>query len=320
MGCNCEGGPNVTEATTTGVAARLRLPPLLVAMRPHQWPKNIVVFAALIFSAGDAWKPGAAATWWPLLWRSLALFALWGAVASATYLVNDVRDRHNDRLHPRKARRPIASGEVSPSRAVAASVLLATVALPLTFLLDAAAALILAGYLVVMLAYSFGLKNVAILDLIILTGGVVARAAAGATAIDVDISPWLYVCSSAGALFFAVSKRWAEFRQLGPDAARHRPALAGYSGEILSQMLNITAAAALLSYALYTIESARVPSDGSMALTLPFMAFALFRYLLLLNGDRRTDAPDRILFTDPQILVAVAGFVATALIVLIAAR
>lgn len=310
----------MTEVTTVRAAGRLRVPPLILAMRPYQWPKNVIVFAALVFSAGDAWTPGEPETWWPLLWRTLALFALWGAVASATYLVNDVRDREADRLHPRKSRRPIASGELSPRVAVATAVTLIAVALPLTFVVDTTAAFILAGYAVVMLTYSFGLKNIAILDLIILTGGVVARATAGATAIDVEISPWLYVCSSAGALFFAVSKRWAEYRQLGADAARHRPALAGYSGEILSQMLNITAAAALLSYALYTIESARVPADGSMALTLPFVAFALFRYLLLLNGDRRTDAPDRILFSDPQIVIAVAGFVATALTVLVVAR
>ena len=107
--------------------------------------------------------------------------------------------------------------------------------------------------------------------------------------------------SSFAALFFATSKRWAEYRQLGDEAARHRPALAGYSGEVLGQMLTITAGGALLSYALYTIESARVPTDGSMALTLPFVAFGLFRYLLLLNGERRTEAPDRILFTDPPV-------------------
>lgn len=305
------------ETAAARSSDRLRLPALLVAMRPYQWPKNVIVFAALVFSAGDAWKPSELDTFWPLLWRTVALFGLWSMVASATYLVNDVRDREIDRLHPRKARRPIASGQVSVGLALAAAGVLTAVALPLTFLVDTTAAWVLAGYAAMMVAYSFGLKSVAILDIIILTGGVVARAAAGATAIDVEISPWLYVCSSFAALFFATSKRWAEYRQLGSDAARHRPALAGYSGDILSQMLTITAAGALLSYALYTIESARVPTDGSMALTLPFVAFGLFRYLLLLNGDRRTDAPDRILFTDPQLLVAVAGFVGVALVVLL---
>lgn len=287
-------------------------------MRPYQWPKNVILFAALVFSAGDAWKPSDLEEFWPLLGRTAALFGLWCMVSSATYLINDVRDRENDRLHPRKARRPIASGELGVTTALVVAAVLTVVAMPLTFMVDRTAAAILAGYAVMMVLYSFGLKTVAILDIIILTGGVVARAAAGATAIDVHISPWLYVCSSFAALFFATSKRWAEFRQLGAEAARHRPALAGYSGELLSQLLNITAAGALLSYALYTIESERVPSNGAMALTIPFVAFGLFRYLLLLNGDRRTDAPDRIVFSDPQIVLAVFGFVATALVVLIA--
>ncbi|MBK7726375.1 MAG: UbiA family prenyltransferase [Dehalococcoidia bacterium] len=307
---------STTADAPAATAQRSVVPTLIAAMRPYQWPKNVIVFAALIFTTGDAWQPRDLDSLWPLLWRTCALFGLWSLAASATYLLNDVRDRENDRLHPRKARRPIASGEVSVGLALAVAAVLTAVALPLTFLLDTTAALILAGYSALMVAYSFGLKTVAILDIIILTGGVVARAAAGATAIDVDISPWLYVCSSFAALFFATSKRWAEYRQLGPEAARHRPALEGYSGDVLGQMLTITAGGALLSYALYTIESARVPTNGSMALTLPFVAFGLFRYLLLLNGERKPDAPDRILFTDPQLLLAVAGFVITALAVL----
>ena len=103
----------MSEATTVVSPSKLRLPPIVIAMRPYQWPKNVIVFAALVFSAGDAWRPGDLDTLWPLLWRTAALFGLWSLVASATYLVNDVRDRENDRLHPRKARRPIASGEVS---------------------------------------------------------------------------------------------------------------------------------------------------------------------------------------------------------------
>lgn len=311
----------MTDATSVAVApTRTGIPALVVAMRPYQWPKNLIVFAALIFSAGDAWEPNDAASWWPLLWRSAALFALWSLVASATYLWNDIQDREADALHPRKRRRPIASGAVSPGLAFGTAVVLTAVSLPLAFAIDTVAGAVLSGYAAIMAAYSLGLKNVAILDIIILCSGVVGRAVGGAAAIDVDISPWLYVCSSFGAFFFAISKRWSEFRQLGQDAARHRPALQNYNGELLGQMLTISAATALLSYALYTIESSRVPTDGSMALTLPFAAFALFRYLLLLGGSRKADAPDRILFTDPQILLAAAGFIITALTVLVAHR
>lgn len=307
MGSNYASPLTAARVTGSSWSALVR------AMRPYQWPKNVVVFAAFVFSVGDNWTPSDPASWWPELWRSAALFGLWCLVASAVYLLNDVLDREVDRVHPRKRHRPIAAGVVGPRPALAAAAILAAIAVPLGFVVDPLAGGILAGYLAVMVLYSVQLKRVAILDVIILCGGVVARAVAGAEAIDVAISPWLYVCTSFAAFFFASSKRWAEYRQLGADAVAHRPALAGYSGEILSQLVIISASTALLSFALYTIESTNVPTNGAMALTIPFVAFGLFRYLLLLNGERSGDAPDQILFTDPQILLAVAGFVATAI-------
>lgn len=293
------------------------LPPILMAMRPYQWPKNGLVFAGLAFSAGDAWRPGDVESWWPLLWRTIAIFAFWCMASSATYLFNDIQDRAADRLHPRKQHRPIARGDVSVRAAGAAAGILLAIAIPGALLIDPLAGAIVAGYVVLMTAYSYGLKTVAILDVLILCAGVIGRAVGGAVAIDVEISPWLYICASFGAFFFASSKRWSEYRQLGSDAVNHRPALANYGGDILSQMLIISAASALLAYALYTIESANVPENGAMALTLPFAGFALFRYLLLLNGERRNDAPDQILFTDPQIVIAALGFIATAMTVMI---
>ncbi|MCX7616467.1 UbiA prenyltransferase family protein [Tepidiforma sp.] len=308
------------SAAAPGERAGGLVPPLLMAMRPYQWPKNVVVFAAFVFSAGEAWTPGDPESWWPLLWRSLVLFGLWCLAASATYLLNDVRDREADRLHPRKRLRPIASGRLRTGTALGAAAVLAVVSIPAAIVLDRVAGLVLAGYVVLMALYSLQLKRVAILDILLLGAGVVGRAVSGAAAIEVDISPWLYVCSSFAAFFVATTKRWAEFRQLGPEAAKHRPSLAAYNAEVLELMLGVSAAGALLSYSLYTIESARVPADGSMALTIPFVAFGLFRFLLLMSGPRQAEAPDRVLFTDPQVLLAVAGFTATALAVLVAHR
>lgn len=315
MGFDYEGWGVTTEART--LERMSSLPPILVAMRPYQWPKNGLVFAALAFSAGDAWRPGDVDSWWPLLWRSVAIFACWCLASSATYLFNDVQDRELDKEHPRKRHRPIARGDVSPGMALATAGILLAIAIPGAVLVDPLAGAIVAGYAMLMTGYSYALKSVAILDVLILCTGVIGRAVGGAVAIDVEISPWLYICASFGAFFFASSKRWAEYRQLGPEAVNHRPALASYSGEILNQMLVISAGAALIAYALYTIESANVPGNGAMALTLPFVGFALFRYLLLLNGERRNDAPDQILFTDPQIVMAALGFIATAMTVMI---
>lgn len=305
-------------AETSVVVARGTTAPLLRALRPYQWPKNLIVFAALIFSTGEAWHPSDAGSWWPLLWRSCVVFGLWCMASSAVYLFNDVRDRENDRLHPRKSLRPIAAGDVSTGTAVAIAVGLLVVATPIAFALGPIAGGVLAGYVIVMSGYSMGLKSVPLLDVLILCAGVVARAVAGAGAIDVTISPWLYICSSLGAFFFASSKRWAEFRQLGgAAAAEHRPALAHYDARLLEWMVMASAAGTLVSYAIYTVESAHVPGNGAMALTAPFVAFGLLRFLRLIRGPRQGDAPDRILFTDGPILASMAGFVAVALAVLI---
>ncbi|HJP40389.1 MAG TPA: UbiA prenyltransferase family protein [Dehalococcoidia bacterium] len=276
------------------------------------------MFAALAFSVGSAWDLDAPGDFWPLFWRTLALATLWSGAASATYLINDVMDREADRLHPRKATRPIASGALGVRAVIAIAILLLVMAMPLALLLNWEAAAILGGYVAVMMVYSFGLKSVAVLDVIILAAGVIARAVAGAIVIDVTISPWLYICSSFGALFLGVSKRWAEYRQLGESAARHRQSLAQYTLENLHHMLVISGAGALLSYALYSIESENVPTNGAMAITIPFVAFGMFRYMLLIAGLRSKDAPDQVLFTDPQILLSVAGFLAVAVTVLAA--
>ncbi len=317
MGLDRQGHGVTSTPDQSAWPRSTRLPAFLDALRPYQWPKNLLVFAALTFSAGEAWHIQQPDTWWSLLLRSAALFGLWCLVASGVYLVNDIVDREADRLHPRKRFRPIARGAMGVSTGWLVSAVLILGSVPAAMVLNLGAGAILGGYVVVNLSYSFGLKRVAILDIIILCSGVVGRAVAGAAVIGVTISPWLYVCTSFGAFFFATSKRWAEFHQLGEEAASHRPSLAHYTGEVLNQLLTISAAAALLAYALYTIESERVPRNGAMAITLPFVAFALFRYLLLLNGSRAKDAPDQIVFTDPQILVATAGFLVTALTVLL---
>ncbi len=277
-----------------------------------------MVAAAFIFTAGSEWHADDFDSWWPLLWRTLVLMAAWCAVSSATYLVNDSADRERDREHPRKRHRPIAAGALTVQTAIVIAAVLAAAGTAVAFALDLGSGLVVGAYFLAMLAYSLGLKQVPVLDVLFLSAGVVARAVSGGLAIEVAISPWLYVCSGFGAFFLATSKRWSEARELGDGAASHRPSLALYPGEVLNQMLTVSAAAALLSYGVYTVESANVPANGAMALTIPFVGTAMFRYLMLLQGRRSADAPDQILFTDPGIVACVTGFVITATVVLLA--
>lgn len=289
---------------------------LLVAMRPFQWPKNLIVYAALLFSVGDAWRPGDPSSWQPLVAEVTVLFAAWCLVASGMYLINDLHDAPYDRQHPRKRFRPVAAGVLGSRLAAFVAAGLVGVGLAAAFMTSLGAGALLAGYAGGMLAYTFALKSVPVVDVVVLSAGVVLRAAGGAVVIEVAISPWLYICSAAAAWFLAASKRWAEARTLGDGAANHRPALARYPSAVLDQMLTVSASAAIVSYALYSVESANVPQNGAMALTVPFVAFAMFRYLYLVAGPRAGDPPDRILFSDPAIVVSVLGFVTAAVTVL----
>ena len=222
----------------------------VVSLRPDQWTKNLIVFAGLIFGQRllDASAFGAA------VWA----FAIFCGLSSAMYLINDLVDRNEDRGHPTKRNRPIASGALSTGSAVAAAMVLAGVSLGASFALSwnvGIAAVVFVGLLA---AYSRFLKHLVILDVLAIAAGFVIRAIGGAAAVDVPISQWLLVCSVLLALFLGLSKRRHELVLLGELAAGHRRSLAQYSPQLLDQLVSIVAAATLVSYAFYTVEPATV--------------------------------------------------------------
>jgi 4-hydroxybenzoate polyprenyltransferase len=272
---------------------------LLVSLRPHQWTKNLFVLAALAFSKhlfdGDA------------VVRAGAAFAVFCALSGAVYVVNDLSDLERDRLHPTKRLRPIASGAlgVPMGRAAAAALfalgLLAAWALGPGFLLCAGA------YLALNLAYSFGLKNVVILDVLAIAIGFVVRAVAGALAIQVVFSDWLLVCTILLALFLALAKRRHELVTL-PDAAAHRAILAEYSPYLLDQMIAVVTASCLTAYAFYTLAPDTVAKyrTDRLAFTIPFVIYGIFRYLYLVHRKEQGGSPSDALLTDRPLLAAVA--------------
>jgi len=197
------------------------------------------------------------------------------------YLINDVRDREADRLHPVKSRRPIASGVVSPSAALGTAAVLGAVALAAAFAINTGFGLVSASYVALLTAYSVWLKHIVILDVLTLAGGFVLRAAGGAVAIDVSFSHWLLLLMLLGALFLALSKRRAEIVTLAGDAAAHRPSLAEYSPYYLDQMIGVVTSSTLLAYAFYTISPETVQKFGTDRLiwTVPFPLYGIFRYL-----------------------------------------
>ncbi len=285
---------------------RRRLRASVVSLRPKQWTKNALVFAGIVFAA----RVGDAARWA----EALTCFAAYCSASSAAYLVNDVRDAELDRLHPVKRLRPVARGEVGERQALALAAGLAAAALTLASLLGAWSALLLVSFLALQAAYSAGLKHLALVDVAAIAGLFVIRAAAGAVAVDVYLSPWLLVCTALLALFLALAKRRAELSLVSADATPGRPVLSGYSARLLDRLVSGLAATTIAVYAAYTLAGG---NSRWMAATIPFVCFGIGRYVLLVRRRGAGEEPEEVLLRDPPLLVAIAAWVAVCAAILV---
>jgi 4-hydroxybenzoate polyprenyltransferase len=293
---------------------------VIASMRPKQWTKNVLVFMALIFSLGETWHLSDPESWLPLVGKAAATFALFCMVCGADYLINDVRDRESDQLHPKKRTRPIAVGRLSVRTALVAAVVLIALGLAGGFALEWRVGAVIGGYVAIMLAYSYYLKHVVLLDLMVIASGFVLRAMAGALVIDVPISPWLYAVTALGALFLAINKRRAEIVLLKEDANEHRPILEEYTTPLLDQMASIVTASTLVAYGLYTFTAPALPTNHSMMLTIPFVLYGIFRYLYLVHARGEGGSPEDVLLKDAPLMVDILLWVAVSGILLAVAR
>lgn len=284
---------------------------LLRSMRPKQWTKNLLVFAALLFTIQEPHDSDA-------VLRAFVAFVLFCMASGAVYVFNDVADAKRDRHHPAKRRRPIASGVVPvPVAMVFGSVLVAASAW-LGFRLDYYFGFALAAYMLLTTLYSVQLKHVVIVDLLVIAAGFVIRAVSGALVIDVEISPWLLLCTTLLALFLGLAKRRHELVSLENGAANHRKILDEYSTELLDQMINITAAAVLMAYSFYTFSgfSKTATEHPYMMATIPFVIYGLFRYLYLVHMRKAGGQPEQVLMDDKPILINIGLWAATVAIIL----
>lgn len=281
---------------------------LLRSMRPRQWIKNGFVFAALIFAA-KLDQP-------TLVARTVAAFLLFSLLSSAIYLVNDVADREADRQHPLKRMRPIASGRVSVSLALALTVTCVLLGIGGSFLLDGQFGLLATGYVVLMGLYTFSLKHLVLIDVFAIAAGFVLRAGGGATVIHVHISPWLYLCTILLSLFLGFGKRRHELLLLEEGAGIHRRDLEEYTGPLLDNLINIVAGATIIAYCLYTFFASAVPQNHAMMITIPFVLYGVFRYLLLVHKTDFSGAPEEAVWKDVPLLVDLLLWVASAAVVL----
>ncbi len=263
----------------------------LKAMRPRQWPKNVFVFAALVFD-------GQLLDVQPLS-RTMLGFGLLCLVSSAVYILNDLADLDADRQHPVKKNRPIASGALPIAVARPAGILLGLGSLGFAFLLNSTFGLILTSYYIANLLYSFWLKHAPIIDVLIVASGFLLRVGAGVSLITVQrFSPWLYVCTALLALFIGFGKRRAEIILLAEGANSHRRVLDGYTLPFLDQLIVIVSATTIMAYSLYTFSAENLPDNHLMMLTIPFVLYGIFRYLHLIHVEHAGGAPEELFLTD----------------------
>jgi 4-hydroxybenzoate polyprenyltransferase len=295
---------------------------LMVSARPQEWVKNLLVFAGLVFSRQfDEADP---------LLAAVATFVAFCAISSAGYLLNDLRDAELDRRHHEKRRRPIAAGELSASVAAVAAVVLAATGLAIAVAVDIEVAGLVAGYGAATAAYTLILKRLVIVDVMTIAGLFILRVVAGAVAVDVQASEWLLVCTGMLALFLGFTKRRQEAMQeeqlpAAPSASRAeaagppataRPVLEHYSLPFLDQMIAMVTAAAIISYAVYAVDSPFIGSE--MLATAPPVLYGIFRYLYLIYDRRDTRSTAEILTRDPGMIAAAVAWIGTALLLLYA--
>jgi 4-hydroxybenzoate polyprenyltransferase len=312
--------PPAVEVVVAPQRRPWRLPPLLIALRPKQWLKNGLVFLALVFSIEESWQPRDLSSWLPLLASTVLAFLAFTAIASAEYLVNDLRDIDSDRLHPRKRRRPIAAGTLGVRTAWLAAVVLFVAGALLGAALGRNFFAVLLLYALQSLAYSYWLKHIVIMDVLVNAIGFVLRAIGGALAIDVPISPWLYSVTLLGALFVAIYKRRNELQLLDTGATDHRPILAEYTTGLLDQMASVVTAATVIAYSLYTFTAPNLPENHAMMATVPFVLYGIFRYMYLVHRREEGGSPEEVILRDRPLLVDLALWLVTSATILMVYR
>ncbi|GAS83021.1 UbiA prenyltransferase [Paenibacillus amylolyticus] len=283
-----------SPATGTGSAVS----GLVRLLRPKQWTKNLLLFAALLFSFEEIRTETILAT--------LLGFILISLVAGCVYILNDYVDRDRDRQHPVKKFRPMASGQVNPTHALLFGIILLTLSVGTAFVMNPLFGVLCVVYFLLNVSYSFVLKHLVILDMMTIAAGFVLRAIAGGVLIHVPFTPWFLICTMLLSLFLAIGKRRNELTLLEGNTGSHRKVLDNYSITLLDQFNTIVTTATIISYSLFTFTS-----DRSIHLmwTIPLVIYGMFRYLYLIHMKNQGGSPDRVLFEDKPILITVTLYV-----------
>ncbi|MBI2165405.1 MAG: decaprenyl-phosphate phosphoribosyltransferase [Chloroflexi bacterium] len=298
------------EETIPAFAATRLETLLLIAgsVRPRQWTKNLLLAFPFFFSVGERWSLQEVRLGAELFLTSLYAVLAFCALSGAVYMFNDIIDRSQDRQHPTKRSRPIASGRLPVSWAAGGSAILAAAALSAGFYLSVLLGMLMLVYAAINLSYSSFLKRVVLLDVFVLSSGYVLRLVAGSVLIDVATSPWLYTTIGLGALFIVLGKRYSELVHANGNATIQRTVLELYTPALLGQLLVITASFTLVAYSLYTFTAPNLPSNHLMMVTLVFVLFGMFRYLYLVHSRQAGETPETTIISDTPLLLTILGW------------
>ncbi len=280
------------------------------SLRPKQWTKNLFIFAGILFSQ-NIFN-------FPLLFKVTFAFFIFCLLSGSIYILNDLSDLKQDRRHPDKSHRPIASGRLKISHAVLTLTILIPPLLAASYYLSPSFFLVTLAYFLLQLAYSFLLKRIVILDVFTIACGFVLRVVAGAVVINVEISSWLIICTILLSLFLGLSKRRYEVVELEGGAQNHRQVLAEYSSYLLDQMISVVTASTVVAYALYTMSEKTIGKFGTrnLVFTVPFVLYGIFRYLYLIHQKGTGGKPEDILVTDKPLMIDIILWAITAGIIL----
>ena len=284
------------EVSKTAAVSRSNWRGLVKTMRPHQWFKSIVVFAALVFD-GKLFVP-------ELFFKTTVIYVCFCLLSSAVYILNDLVDMEKDRQHPRKRTRPLASGKLDPRFAAVAAVIIGAISIGIAFGVAPLAGVVLLAYLAQNIAYSFWLKNIVIIDVMVLSLGFLLRVVAGVVVVHVEnFSPWLYICVTLLALFLGFGKRRQELVLLAGSAGQHRASLEEYNLPLLDQIITIITTSTLIAYTFYSFDAATALAHNRMLISVPFVFYFIARYLYLVHVKGLGGAPDELLLKDKPLLI-----------------
>ncbi len=276
---------------------------LITTMRPRQWLKNTIIFAALVFDRQLSIEN------WPAVLRTFIGFVIFCLLSGVVYIINDIADMTADQQHPIKKNRPLASGKLSVNVARGFAFITLALIIPLSFLLSPEFAAVALSYLVLNLAYSNWIKNIPLLDVFAIALGFVLRILAGVTLIEVArFSPWLYVVTTLGALYIGFGKRRAELALLAETANSHHKVLDGYTLPLLDQLITIVSGTTIIAYSLYSFSAPNLPGNHAMMLTIPFVMYGIFRYLYLIQVKHSGGAPEEVVFSDRPLQITIISW------------